>query len=170
MPAGARLLRWIGLVELVAAVAAFLAVIAVVAWNVTLRYVFNSSLIWFEEVSLLCLNVAVFLGASVLHKAQADVAISVVVDRLPAAARRGAAAATHAAALAFFAVLAAQCIALWPIQRSSTTLMIEIGRYWYTLPMLAASASSAVTSAWYLWRTLAGASALPVIRLPDYDQ
>lgn len=142
----ASALRWLGLAELAVAVAAFLVVCGVVSTNALLRYGFNSSIVWSEEVALLATNVFVFLGAAVILKANADVAVTFVVEKLAPRTRSFALLAIYLAAAVFFATLLWQSIALYPLQRTTTTFILDISRYWFTLPLVWASASMLLTS------------------------
>ena len=109
------LLRFLGIAELVVAAGAFLVVCIVVSVNALLRYGFNSSIVWSEEVAMLATNVFVFLGAAVILKANADVAVTFIMEKLSARARSFAVFAIYLAATAFFATLLWQAIALWPL-------------------------------------------------------
>lgn len=149
------MLRAGGRAELVVAVAAFLATCAVVSANALLRFAFNSSLVWSEEVALLATNVFVFVGAAVIMKARADIAVSLVLESLPARPRRLVQLATLAAAAAFFACLLAASISLWPLQRNSTTFILDINRYWFTLPLAWAALSMLATAAYQASQVLA---------------
>ena len=64
-----------GMAELFVATACLVAISILNAAGVLMRYVFNSSIVWSEEVSLLLLNVMVFLGAAVMYKARAYVVL-----------------------------------------------------------------------------------------------
>lgn len=166
-----RVLRAVGRAELVVAIAAFLATCGVVSANALLRFAFNSSLVWSEEVALLATNVFVFIGAAVIMKARADIAVSLVLEALPAAPRRLVQLATLVAAVAFFACLLAASISLWPLQRNSTTFILDINRYWFTLPLAWAALSMLATAAWQAGVVLAHGEAagerLRLLALPD---
>ncbi len=139
-------LRVLGRIELAVAVLAFIATCVIVSINATLRYGLNSSIVWSEEVALLCTSVFVFVGAAVIHKAGADVSVTLFVQRLPARTQAVLALATHAAGAAFFAVLLTQAIALWPLQWNTTTFILDISRFWFTVPLVYAATSMLATS------------------------
>jgi TRAP-type C4-dicarboxylate transport system permease small subunit len=151
-----RVLRAVGHAELAVAIAAFLATCGVVGANALLRYAFNSSLVWSEEVALLATNVFVFVGAAVIMKARADIAVSLVLARLRPAPRTLVRIATQLATVAFFGCLLAAALSLWPLQRNSTTLILDINRYWFTLPLAWAALSMLVTGVYQAAVTLAG--------------
>jgi TRAP-type C4-dicarboxylate transport system permease small subunit len=139
-------LRVLGFVELAVCAGAFLFTCIIVSTNVLLRYGFNSSLVWSEEVALLSTNIFVFLGAAVILKAKADVSVTFVVGKLSPRAAAYLEFLTYAAAAIFFATMLVQAIALWPLQRNTTTFILDISRFWFTLPLVWASASMLLTS------------------------
>jgi TRAP-type C4-dicarboxylate transport system permease small subunit len=141
------LLKYLGIAELVVAAGAFLVVCVVVSINALLRYGFNSSVVWSEEVAMLATNVFVFLGAAVILKANADVAVTFIMDKLSARVRALAVFAIYLAATAFFGTLLWQAIALWPLQATTSTFILDISRFWFTVPLVWAAASMLVTSA-----------------------
>lgn len=59
-----------------------LTMVLTVIVNVLLRYLFNYSLYWAEEVATICFVWTVFLGASVTYKHKLDVGIDALVNRL----------------------------------------------------------------------------------------
>jgi TRAP-type C4-dicarboxylate transport system permease small subunit len=120
--------------------------------NALLRFGFNSSIVWSEEVALLATNVFVFLGAAVILKANADVAVVFIVEKLSARARALALLMIYSAAAVFFATLLWQSIALWPLQRT-TTFILDISRYWFTIPLAWAAASMLLTSILFAFDT-----------------
>lgn len=96
-PAGAktpmlRLLR--GLSELAYRVSRVLialglaGIVLMVAWQVFTRYVLNASAVWTTEVATLLLIWMLYLGAAMAIRDGEMVAITVVLERLPPAARR----------------------------------------------------------------------------------
>lgn len=140
-------LRLLGRLELVVASVAFIVTCAVVSLNALLRFGFNSSLVWSEEVALLCTNIFVFIGAAVILKAAADVSVTFVIERLSPRMAGVLAFLAHFAAVLFFAVLLWQALALWPLQKNTSTFILDISRYWFTAPLVWAAASMLATSA-----------------------
>ncbi len=55
--------------------------ITVVIANVFMRYLFNSSIVWAEEVATICFVWAVFIGASATYKNKLDVGINALVEK-----------------------------------------------------------------------------------------
>lgn len=139
-------LQLLGTVELIITASAFVFTCAIVSANAVLRFGFNSSLIWSEEVALLSTNIFVFLGAAVILKAKGDVAVTFVLRKLPSRAAAYLEFFTYLAAAAFFGTMFAQAIALWPLQKNTTTEILDMSRFWLTLPLVWASASMLFTS------------------------
>jgi len=77
------------LIEQITAVLTGLLVVIVTA-NVFARYVLQIGMTWAEEVTILFFVWVVFLGAYVAYRRRAHLAITFVVDRLPAGARKAA--------------------------------------------------------------------------------
>lgn len=64
--------------------AAFLVtMIVLVIVNVFLRYLFNYSIFWAEEIATICFVWCVFVGASATYKHKMDMGVDVLVTRTP---------------------------------------------------------------------------------------
>ena len=57
--------------------------VGLVIINVLLRFMFNYSITWAEEVSTICFVWSVFVGASAVYKHKMDIGIDVLVLKLP---------------------------------------------------------------------------------------
>jgi TRAP-type C4-dicarboxylate transport system permease small subunit len=57
--------------------------IVLVIVNVFLRYVFNYSIYWAEEVATICFVWCVFVGASATYKHKMDIGIDVLITKTP---------------------------------------------------------------------------------------
>ena len=79
----------------------------VIPWGVYTRYVLNRGSAWPEPLAILLMVVFTFAGAAACYRANAHIAVSMFVDRLPRAARRLCALAVEAlmAALSLFMVV-----------------------------------------------------------------
>lgn len=62
--------------------------IGLVIVNVLLRFIFNYSITWAEEVSTILFVWSVFIGASAVYKHKMDIGIDVLVLKLPLHAQR----------------------------------------------------------------------------------
>ena len=74
--------------DIVAAVFISITTVLVVI-NIVLRYIFNSGLVWSEEVATGCFVWSVFIGAVAVFKHRGHVGVDLVVKKLPEAMRRG---------------------------------------------------------------------------------
>jgi TRAP-type C4-dicarboxylate transport system permease small subunit len=66
----------------------FAAMFCVIVVQIALRYVFNQPLVWTDEAAQYCFVWVSFLGWTMAARRRIHIGINVVVDRLPAAARR----------------------------------------------------------------------------------
>ncbi|MGQ0650703.1 MAG: TRAP transporter small permease [Betaproteobacteria bacterium] len=163
-----RALAALGLAELTLAAAALVAITGLNAAGVVMRYGLNASLVWAEEISLLLMNVMVFLGAAVMYKARAYVVLEYFYRRLPPGPQRGLTLLTWALACAFAALAAGYAVSLYPLQINTTSYILELPRFYATVPLIVGCASIAAASAYYFWQALHGrdaASILPPIEL-----
>jgi TRAP-type C4-dicarboxylate transport system permease small subunit len=64
------------------------AMVSLVIINVLLRFLFNYSITWAEEVSTICFVWSVFVGASAVYKHKMDIGIDVLILRLPLQGQR----------------------------------------------------------------------------------
>ena len=163
-----RALAALGLAELFVAAAALVAISGLNAAGVVMRYTFNSSIVWSEEVSLLLMNVMVFLGAAAMYKARAYVVLEFFYRKLPDALQHWLTLMTWALACAFAALTAAYAVSLYPLQINTASYILELPRFYATLPLIAGCASIACVSAFYFWLELRrekASSILPAIEL-----
>lgn len=61
--------------------------VGLVIINVLLRFLFDYSITWAEEVSTICFVWSVFVGASAVYKHKMDIGIDALILRLPLAAQ-----------------------------------------------------------------------------------
>lgn len=66
----------------------FVGMILIIVMNVFARFIFMKSFAWAEEIAYLLLNWSVFMGVCHLYKTNALVAIDILVNALPHAAKR----------------------------------------------------------------------------------
>jgi TRAP-type transport system small permease protein len=88
LPRLERLVEWLMAVALAI-------MVALVFGNVVLRYGFNSGIAWAEEIARLMFVWLIFLGAILALRQHAHLGVEMVVARLPKAARRWVAVASH---------------------------------------------------------------------------
>lgn len=153
-----RGLYWVGRTELAISVAAFAIVAALTTWQVVLRYGFAGSIWWAQEVAQLAMLVSYFFGIAYVCKANQDVVIHFVAQRLPAHWQRPLYLAVQALIAAFCLVVAVVGLLLAPQQLRFKTYILNIPKFYSTLPLILASLSMAATAAyfglaaWLRWR------------------
>lgn len=123
-----------------AAFAALVAMLVVISMQIVFR-VFFQALTWSEEVSRYLLVWITFLGASVAHKHGRHIAVTFVVDALPAKAGRIVRAATILAAMVFFAVVVVTGVkyALLQGAQVSASLRVPMGIVYAVIPLASAT-------------------------------
>lgn len=142
-------LRLIGRIELFVLVAALVGVSVLTAIGIVLRYLFGSSLVWAQEVSLLMLQILVFSGAAVVYKARVYITMGFLFERLPEPLQHLMALATWVIASAFFATVFWQGVLLYPKEINVTTFILELPKFYYTVPLIYATASLLAASLYY---------------------
>lgn len=144
-----RGLYWIGRAELLLAIAAFAAVALLTAYQVVLRYGFSGSLWWAQEVAQLAMLVAYFFGIAYVYKANQDIVILFIAQRLPARWRRPLYLAIQATIAGFCMMVAIQGLLLAPNQLRFKTYILNIPKFYSTLPLIIASISMTVTAVYF---------------------
>lgn len=66
------------------AVVLFLAMFAAICAQVTLRYVFNAPLVWSDEFAQYCFVWVAFIGVVLAARNRSHIAITAIIERLPA--------------------------------------------------------------------------------------
>lgn len=150
-----RFLGVVGRVELFATSTALLAICALTGAGVFVRYVLNKSIVWSEEVSLFLTCIMVFVGAAAMYKARAYVVLEYFFNKFGAAWQRRLALGAWVLAMAFGTIVCVAAISLYPLQINTTSYILELPRFYWTLPLIWGGASIALTSAYYFLVELA---------------
>ena len=161
-----RGLRWIGRAELHLAVIAFAFVAGLTFYQVILRYAFAGSIWWAQEVAQLAMLVSYFFGIAYVYKANQDIVILMIVERLPAATQLTLYLAIQALIVLFCLVVFAQGVLLAPSQLNFRTYILNIPKFYSTLPLLLASLSMAATAVYFglcAWRHWRQAATTPIL-------
>lgn len=106
------------------------AIILILAVQIVFRYVFNSSIVWSEEVATWCLVWLVFIGAAAIMHRWEHVQITILIRRLPLGIRPG---------VIIFAKLAT-CVAVG--------LVAYYGLQWVLGPAHIRSQTSGISTRW----------------------
>ena len=154
-----RALGHVGTVELWLALVCFAAVVCLTIVMVTLRYGFDGSIWWAQEVSQMMILVAYFLGASYVFKTRQYIVVAFVFDRFPKRLQLSLYLLAQVLIIGFCCVVVVELIAIAESQLSHRTVILHIPRFYGTLPLFFASVSMIATSAYYavaVWRAAAG--------------
>jgi len=153
-----RALGHVGTVELWLALVSFAAVVCLTIVMVTLRYGFDGSIWWAQEVSQMMILVAYFLGAGYVFKTRQYIVVAFVFDRFPKSLQLYIYLLTQVLVIAFCCIVVVELIAIAESQLSMRTVILHIPRFYGTLPLFFASVSMIATSAYYaiaVWRAAA---------------
>lgn len=140
-----RAARW-------AIIAGSAAMIAVVSAQVVLRYLFNTSLDWSEEVSRLLFVWCMFLAIPLGIREGAHVGIELLVVHFPEPVRRGLAKLCAAVAAAMMVVVAWQTWKVGQVTWDELMQSLNISSGWFLVPVALAAAHSVLHLVQLLWR------------------
>ena len=144
-----RALAAVAFVELWVAMTAFVFVIVLTMVQVGYRYLLSGSIWWAQEIAQLAMLVAYFLGIAYVYKAKQDIIVGFLLKRLPRPAQVALAIFAQIVIAAFCIVLVLTGLDLAPSQLVFFTYILNIPRFYSTLPLIVASASMAVTAIYY---------------------
>jgi len=151
-----KALAAIGFVELWVAIAAFVFVVGLTMTQVLYRYLLAGSIWWAQEIAQLAMLVAYFFGIAYVYKAKQDIVVGFLVNRLSRRAQVVLTIFTQILIVMFCLFLVVTGLELAPAQLVFFTYILNIPRFYSTLPLIAASASMAITAVYYAivaWRS-----------------
>jgi TRAP-type C4-dicarboxylate transport system permease small subunit len=143
-------LRLLGRAELAFAAASFAFVVALNCVQIGLRMFTPWSLWWTQEVSQLSSLIAYFFGISMIYKLQQDVVIIFIYRNLPKQIQFYLFFMIQVLVALFVCLVAQQAIDLAPMQLHNRTYILNIPRFYSTLPLLISSVSMLATTIYYL--------------------
>ena len=144
-----KILAAIGFVELWVAMAAFVFVIVLTMVQVIYRYAFAGSIWWAQEIAQLGMLVAYFFGIAYVYKAKQDIVVGFLVGRLSRRVQVALTIFTQVLIVMFCLFLVVTGLELAPAQLVFFTYILNIPRFYSTLPLIIASTSMAMTAAYY---------------------
>src|SRR4029077_18720327 len=144
-----KVLAGIGFVELWGAIVAFVFVVGLTMTQVGYRYLLSGSIWWAQEIAQLAMLVAYFLGIAYVYKAKQDIIVGFLLKRLRRPVQVALAIFAQIVIAAFCIVLVLTGLDLAPSQLVFFTYILNIPRFYSTLPLIVASASMAVTAIYY---------------------
>ena len=140
-----RAARWVIIV-------ASAAMIAIVSGQVVLRYVFNSSLDWSDEVSRLLFVWSMFLAIPLGIREGAHVGIELLTTHLPDASRALLAKSCALVAAALMAVVCWQTVKVTWLTWDEMMQSLNVSTNWFMVPVAIAAAHSFLHLVQLLWR------------------
>jgi TRAP-type C4-dicarboxylate transport system permease small subunit len=144
-----KVLAAIGFVELWVAIAAFVFVVGLTMTQVLYRYLLAGSIWWAQEIAQLGMLVAYFFGIAYVYKAKQDIIVGFLLKRLSRGAQVALAVFGQTVIALFCALLVVTGLELAPSQLVFYTYILNIPRFYSTLPLIVASASMALTAVYY---------------------
>jgi TRAP-type C4-dicarboxylate transport system permease small subunit len=140
-----RAARW-------AIIAASAVMIAIVAAQVALRYGFNSSIDWSEEISRLLFVWTMFLAIPLGIREGAHVGIELLLAHIPSAARAVLAKACAVAGAVVMAVVLWQAISVAALTWDEMMQSVNVSTNWFMVPVAIAAGHSLLHFIQLLWR------------------
>lgn len=126
MKAFSKIYKAIVNVEAFIAVVALLSTISLNAVEIFLRYFFDSSLIWIQEISTLLMLWFTLLGLCKVVEAKQDIIVTALVMRMPPKMKRLSSAFVFLACMAFLAICIFYTFKLYINQAGATTIVVHI--------------------------------------------
>ena len=144
-----KALAAIAFVELWVAMAAFVFVIVLTMVQVLYRYLLAGSIWWAQEVAQLGMLIAYFFGIAYVYKAKQDIVVGFLFNRLSRPFQITLTIATQVVIALFCLFLVVTGLELAPAQLVFYTYILNIPRFYSTLPLILASASMALSASYY---------------------
>jgi TRAP-type C4-dicarboxylate transport system permease small subunit len=125
-----------------AIVAAMAAMVAIVSTQVGLRYLFNSSIGWADEVSRLAFVWSIFLAIPIGVRAKAHIGIDLLANLLPGALRDALGRAVAAASAGLMAAVGWYAYTLAADQWDEKMASLEFSASWFVVAVCVGAAHS----------------------------
>lgn len=164
-----RTLRWVGAAELCIAVTAFSAAVVLNLIQISLRYAFSTSIWWAQEVSLLMIMIAYYIGISCVFRMRHYVIIHFFVERFPLRTQLYLYYFAQLLTIVFCSVVLIEGIRIVPEVWTTYTVIMHLPTFYWTLPLLLASASMTVTTFYYSWAVWNAATRIPGATLASLE-
>ena len=164
-----KIMATVGLVELWIAMAAFVFVIVLTMVQVLYRYALAGSIWWAQEIAQLGMLIAYFFGIAYVYKAKQDIVVGFLLNRLPRRTQVALNIFAQILIALFCLLLVVTGLELAPSQLVFFTYILNIPRFYSTLPLIIASASMAATAIYYAiaaWQS----RRVPAEEAEEYDR
>ena len=126
--------------------------IAIVTLQVVLRYAFNSSIDWSDEISRLLFVWSMFLAIPLGIREGAHVGIELLLTHIPAAARVQLAKACALGGAAIMGVVLWQAVAVAALTWDEMMQSVNLSTNWFMVPVAIAAAHGFLHFIQLLWR------------------
>jgi TRAP-type C4-dicarboxylate transport system permease small subunit len=173
-PPGLAILRAtvtaLGRAEMVIAVLALSSAALIGMAQIALRYTTGRSFWWGQEVSILLMLVAYFVGGAVVYRLRYDVVVSYFVDRFTSSLRHPVYIFVQLLTLLFWVTLAWQLVTMIPAGLKTYSAIMRIPKVFAMLPLLYASTSIALLSLYVLLARFHAGWSAPVDSVDEVDR
>ncbi len=146
---GRNTLALLGRLEMAVTILAVMVICCLTGASIILRYFFGASLLWGEEVSLLLMKVLVFVGAAAVYKGRAYITIDFLFRAFGPRGRYVLSIAAWITAAGFAGVIVWEGVLLYPTQIHTRTYLLELPKFYFTVPLIYGAASIVLTSVYY---------------------
>lgn len=161
-------LRYVGRVELAVAVMSFTAVVVLNLTQITLR-LFDSSIWWAQEVSLLLAMIAYFIGISCVFRLRQFVVINFFVQRFSLRTQVGLYVLAQVLTIGFCATVFNVASDTIPRLMRTYSVILHLPMAYWTLTLMVASASMIITSLYFGLAVIAAARRMPGAGLDELE-
>ena len=122
--------------------------VAVVSAQVALRYMFNSSIDWADELARLCFVWSIFIAIPLGLKGGAHIGIEMVASRLPAVMRRNLARVVALTGAALLLLVAWESATMAWDQWDELMASMSASAAWFVVPLVVAGVHGALHLIW----------------------
>lgn len=173
-PPGLAILRVtvnaLGRAEMVVAILALSSAALIGMAQIALRYTTGRSFWWGQEVSILLMLVAYFVGGAVVYRLRYDVVVSYFVDRMAPSLQNPVYMFVQVLTLMFWLTLAWQLVTMIPAGLKTYSAIMRIPKVFAMLPLLYASISISLLSLYVLLTRLHAGWTAPVGSVDEVDR
>ena len=164
-----RTLGYVGVVELYAAVISFTAAVILNLIQIFLRFAFEGSIWWAQEISLLLMMIAYYIGISCIFRLRHYVVIHFFVERLSPRKQVFFYLFAQVLTIVFCSIVLYKGVINTPQLLTTYSVILHYPEFYWTLPLLLASASMIATTVYYGLAVLNASAHLPGAALPEIE-
>lgn len=144
-----RALRALGVIELNVALTAFSAAVVLNIVQIALRYMITYSIWWAQEVSLLLMMIAYFLGISCVFRKRQYVIVQFLVDMFPPRLQVHAYMFAQVLTVVFCLVVLVAGLRTAGDLLTTYSVILHFPEFYWTLPLLVAAVSIIATTIYF---------------------